>query len=306
MNKRKGFTLVELLVVVAIIGILATLTAVAATAAIRSSRRATIAANMTNVIMALESYRGEFGEYPPDMSDDNEVLRHIKKRWPRADYTDPVTVLTDNIKTAYAPFYSGCDISNANDRQIAALAIWLGGFPDSDGILSGFNANPADPFTYNAGSFDRKVFIELKVDGNIRMIDGKVPCVAFKTGSEYYPFVYFRGSSEGGNAAYFLENDITKNVKAVSFTGFDDAAWKERGQISPYAEKSDDTSDTTKKAIRWYEPRKFQLLHPGLDGNFGSGGLRSLDDSAAKFVKQADFDNITNVSGNAELKTIMP
>ncbi len=334
MNKRKGFTLVELLVVVAIIAILATLTAVGATAAIRSARDATIAMNMTNVIMALEAYRAEHGEYPPDMTNSADVVRHIRKRWPR--FVFDTGKIDDIVRDAYIGTTgdAAIDFNDNNARRLGSLVLWLGGFPDSDGTFRGFSGDPEAPFGRDSGNNNSSTNINngtnsltaanIKIDSyaanntlmemtggkNVLLVEyatgKKVPCLTYKTGSATYPFVYFKGTSEGGNAAYFVENDTTKPVKAIDFTGFTDSDWQNLGYAYPYAEKSDNTSAANITAIRWYEPKKFQILHPGQDGNFGGDDFRSLDDSSAKFVKQADFDNITNASGNKRIQSIMP
>lgn len=61
---RRGFTLVELLVVILIIGLLLALLFGATTAARRSSQSLRVKADLNVIAQALEQYRNDFGAYP--------------------------------------------------------------------------------------------------------------------------------------------------------------------------------------------------------------------------------------------------
>ncbi|HEY2414603.1 MAG TPA: prepilin-type N-terminal cleavage/methylation domain-containing protein [Pirellulaceae bacterium] len=80
-----GFTLVEMLVVITIIGILAALLLPAVMIAIRTARNAAIALEIKQIDTAVEAYRLEKGDYPPNFRDPNIVRRHITKCYPRID-----------------------------------------------------------------------------------------------------------------------------------------------------------------------------------------------------------------------------
>lgn len=82
-----GFTLVEMLVVIAIIAVLAALLIPAVMMAIRAARNTAIALEIKQLDTAIEAYRLEKGDYPPNFRDPNIVRRHITKCYPRIDPT---------------------------------------------------------------------------------------------------------------------------------------------------------------------------------------------------------------------------
>jgi len=180
---RRGFTLIELLVVIIIIGILAGLITAAAIPAVRAVRRMTIVGEMSQLDMAMERYKQERGDYPPDFcgvyDESNSaardaVLNHLRRAFPRyrpgQNPNLPASADTDWEKFAHDVNYAtrtvpsdpdtginlGTDINNiedieANERMTpaSALVFWLGGLPAPAGSstrLIPFSANPANPF----------------------------------------------------------------------------------------------------------------------------------------------------------------
>ena len=322
MKNRHAFTLVELLTVIVIIGILAAIITVAVAGAFRASQMGRIGVQMSQIAMALDRYNSEFGEFPPDMFDDEALVRHVRKRWPRLNLAaivvnpgDPIPLQAERIRSAINATYiaRGYTTVDFTLSEVGALALWLGGFPNSDGILSGFNADPAHPFAFG-DTFDGKVFIDLELgEGkNVRLfpVGGgtnppTVPVIGNEIRGTFVPIVYFRGRAGGGPDAYLTENRSgtgtnrpERIVKHFNFTahGF--------GICVPYIE-SGNLED--RESIRWKNPTTYQLIHPGLDGSFGETEprirrvIRTGDG-----ISLADLDNLTNFSDNRELRSILP
>jgi len=62
---RRGFTLVELLVVIVILALLMALLLPAITGALRTARQAAVQAEINQIAQALESFKSKYGDYPP-------------------------------------------------------------------------------------------------------------------------------------------------------------------------------------------------------------------------------------------------
>ena len=66
LQRKQGFSLIELLVVIAIIGVLASLIVGLAGLAGRKSREGRVRAELAQYITAIERFKDQFGYYPPD------------------------------------------------------------------------------------------------------------------------------------------------------------------------------------------------------------------------------------------------
>jgi len=284
MKTKRAFTLVEILTVIVIVSILATLVTLAVSGAMRAAKRGKIAVEMSQIAMALEQYKAEFGEYPPDMFDDDALVRHVKKRWPRLDWANMPSASSEagSIRQAISDGYgNGVDFTHS-DSQIGALALWLGGFPNVDGKLSGFYADPENPFV-PSDTFDKKNVAELELGKNVQLqnfFGCTVPVIGSEVRDGFAPFVYFRGKTSGGENAY------EETVQRFDFVEF--------GLCVPY-------KDTETK---WKNPSTYQLIHPGLDGRYGEAGVRIIQSGVG--IGPMDLDNLTNFSDYKELKSILP
>ncbi len=66
---RRGFTLIELMIVIAIIAIIGAIVVPSVTSAVRKARIKTTRVGLENVKNAIESYHADTGQYPPSLSD---------------------------------------------------------------------------------------------------------------------------------------------------------------------------------------------------------------------------------------------
>ncbi|MGQ0627428.1 MAG: type II secretion system protein GspG [Phycisphaerales bacterium] len=64
---RRGFTLLEMMLVVLIMGILGTVAVFGAKGLLNQSRKRSTVASLKTIKGALELYNGRFGEYPPSL-----------------------------------------------------------------------------------------------------------------------------------------------------------------------------------------------------------------------------------------------
>lgn len=167
--RRRGFTLIEVLVVLIVLGILVGLLVPAVTGAYNKARVTAAAAEVRNMSLALEAFKQQYGAYPPSrllVAEDGDYsaaavgpvnaplaprsLRALRGLWPRLDLrTDgskpPVPggwfdVNGDHVKQTKPYVLSGSE----------CLVLFLGGVQaktDQGWTVDGFDKNPKNPFT---------------------------------------------------------------------------------------------------------------------------------------------------------------
>jgi len=244
--RRRGFTLVELMMSLIIIGLLTTLVGVAVNFALIAAKNVAIKADIANLDQALQQYKNSYGsEYPACMaippmakvtpSRYDLFDRSLKKRFNR--YTGGYAVVqsllyqgntsvTPNIPawTVNVIGRPGTQVSLNIDNLDAAEAIvfWLAGPPTpitqtSSTILWGFCANPTNPFA-QAGSrapslyeFDETRLTDVDGDGWPEY----VPKMTSTLSSGVPPYVYF----EPNSYRYTYNNFIDYHATYPGFFG---------------------------------------------------------------------------------------
>ena len=267
-NHASGFTLAEMLVVLLIVVILAGLISAAAYRGLARGKVARTTIDIQQLSLALEKYKQQFGEYPPDFSGDlnttavqSLVLSHIAKAFPRytAAYISGVgyPLTWSNLRNeilANSKDSSGNPLIDLNNMSPAtALVFWLGGMPDAQGKLSGFSQNPADPFESPATTPSRiGPFFDFD-PGHLSHNSYYAPPVTAGSGQ---PYIYLRaelGQTEP-KREYFIYNGGT------SYT------FKQGGSsgAKPYWDQ---------RNMGWINPDSFQILFCGQDGKFGKENI---------------------------------
>lgn len=339
-QNRKAFTLVELMIVVVIIAILAGLTTLGTRVAIRKSKEAVTRLSLEQLSMALEKYKNDVGEYPPDFTDIDAVTRHMRLRWPRCEYANFFEELfqeQNEEAVARAVDNFGWDIRNCGPAS--ALVFWLGGIPDSTGVNpAGFFLSPTDPFGILGGTSAQRE------EPRFSFPDSTIVRGAYKFGQygdayglneasqedgpafqpgkdDSKPVVYFTANAPaaGQAAATGMIDDSNESAYQLEYRAeVKFCRFKNLGEAVPYAKSVDADGFMT-----WYEPDRFQIIHPGHDGLFadegagrnGGGGhnvgvesadcptnLRSTANPMT--LTDADADNIVNFSEGGTLESL--
>lgn len=258
----RGFTLVELLTVIVILGVLMGLITTAAIRARLTAKNGAVVMEIAQIADALEAYAQQYGEYPPDFTDQNRVLSHLRVRFP--NWTGGTW---DDFGTAVQ---TGCGLDVNDITPASALVFWLAGLPPtttSGEKPRGFHANPANPF--QGGNPRTPPSYEFNKD---RLRQGKGGWWEyFPSYIEEAPLVYFRARS--GAAAGSEYNGLQYNRGGVA------------GIAVPYQ-----AGDGT-----WRNPQKFQIISCGFDGIYGTntGPRRS---QTGQGCTPEDYDNHTNFS----------
>jgi len=301
-SMRRGFTLVEMLVVIIIIGILAAILVPTIGIAIRRARVTKIALEISQLDQAVEAYKTLYTDYPPDFSNRAVVERHIRKAFPR--------ISSKEFTIAQNLFWNPSQVDPAE-----ALVFWLGGF----------SADPRRPFTGPGGPF---VLVNASTGQYALNADRNAPMFPFAedrltiyladpaTGAPSATGVPMSNDEQEVHSQAMTKNDLfpiyyPANVGAP-YVYFDSrtygmAASVERyppasygstsivGVVSPYF------SDLPTQ--RYMNKKTFQIVSSGLDSEYGviGGSFPSGNGN-----NEADRDNIANFSDGSTLGDKVP
>ena len=160
--RHGGFTLVEMLVVVAIITILAAILVPAVYMGLSAASDARIAIEISNLDAAMRQYKTvTHGHYPPNFTTAAQANAHIQQKFGRYNPTTATVTPPPGLDPA------------------EALVFWL----------QGYGSNPEDPLVGRKELFD---FDESRLIDNG---DGDQYLVYYPRGGQNIPYVYFHSAS---------------------------------------------------------------------------------------------------------------
>lgn len=300
----RGFTLVELLVVITIIAILASLLVVAAMAAMNRARFAKNKVEVDSLSDGMEKYKNEIsgGDFPPNamvnpangtmrtltananpQQVQNDMIRHFKKVAPRMRGEEALVTALAGGALANSTIYNGPSLGTGTVLQgglspAEALVFWLNGFSsDPKAPLTGSGGPVYDKanFGVNGGVEGRTTFFPFEVtrlgprdsNGNFagRFIEFPGPnSVTYRLNLWQY---YPDGSNEP--LVYFDTSRPLLEVEPIA------------GSPEPHlhAIKQAATGSTAPIPIRYANEGKFQILHCGLDERWGNFAAMSIIDT---------------------------
>jgi prepilin-type N-terminal cleavage/methylation domain-containing protein len=295
-----GFTLVEMLVVITIIAILAGLVVTGALVARKRAKIGAIVTEISQFDAALRAYKEKFGEYPPDGTDQNAILRHIHKAFPRYDTAKGVPQIGAPGTGSLTPFNS--------------LTFWLGGrWDDVNKRFTGFSADPTNPFDLGVTPSVSRIGPFLELDPNQCGDGGTVtftpasgttttPMYAFR----YWPKEAVNEAKTYGALVYFrADNGNYDTAKTWSDNTNNFYADKPRPDgVYAWVYPARDTRITSRP---WINPKLFQIFSSGLGLQYDSptdrgtpGFVGLLFPSGDNYGRQT-YDDITNFnSGTLE------
>lgn len=301
MSRRlsRAFTLVEMLVVIGIIAVLAALLLPAVNRAVISARNAAIGVEVNQLATAVESYKQDKGDYPPNFRDPQVVLRHIRKCYPKADPT---------YVSYFVPY--ACDQTRPTFiDEGESLVFWLS-MTDSDPrypFLSYLNPVPATlaPAPKKYYDFDETRLAPLTateaptVNGVGQFYDVRSYVAKYAQESHY---IYMDSRSYDIFTANFGPSPPSSQVYAY--------AEAVSVGVRPYWSDNVSISGATlfRDRFKSVNPTTFQIICAGQDGDFG---IDPSDPNVKTFnaglnYTEGDKDNITNFSAGKTLGDSIP
>jgi prepilin-type N-terminal cleavage/methylation domain-containing protein len=285
-TRRAGFTLVELLIVLAIIALLVSLTAAAVLRFINVGPDVQTRNEIGNMETALTAAKNDLSpgtqlEYLPSILVLREDCQYgttplelasiafLKKAFGKRINLTPRTAL-DIAAGNYIDWNGNgvCDQPLPTNAPFIldggqCLVFWLGGIPSSTGC-TGFSTNPLNPA--DSTTPHKPPYYEFRAARLVAGLGGFFYYVdAYKTSS---PFAYF--TAYPNNAGYNIYNvspysDCFLNGSSplgTVLTGYSTSFTN----LQPYLLSATATSTATK----WVNPSGFQIISAGRDGAFGN------------------------------------
>jgi prepilin-type N-terminal cleavage/methylation domain-containing protein len=299
-NARRGFSLIELMVVIVIIAILMALILPAISGARQRARIAQVSAEVTQLDNAIAKFKSVYNLEPPSSlyippkggtwtAADRSKVRGI---WPQFDFA------TNGGLTIPTNATGGSITGGVHLNGAECLVFFLGGIPDrrnTTAVVGGFSKDPRYPWQYiewnkqtlqweSLGTnregpffeFDNSRFTDLDNDGLLEFAD-PLP-------DQQTPYMYL--SSQGRNY---------KRTNAAGSTLAEQDDYDVHGGNSN-AKDMQAVYLKTAAPVQAHRPDSYQIISPGPDATYGLGGVYK-DGSELTNARTVEADNITNFSG---------
>jgi prepilin-type N-terminal cleavage/methylation domain-containing protein len=296
-TQPRGFTLVELLVVITIIAILAALLTVAATAAMKRARSVRIKVDVDQLSMAVETYAGEIagGDYPPNTMTDsnntsnpinatvrNDLLRHFKRAFPNSRESVDLVEALAGVNYDATPGPTGFANNIPGGLTAAeALVFWMGGFSKDPNYPISGAGGPS--YLVQTGGLDpnaqdtieeRSWVIPLEItrltprndagyfdEANGRFLTYPDPRGA---GDRRINFWRYNGPNSNQPILYFDASRHLPNGSSFVY----DPPLDGYGSATVYSLKTLSVAGSN-QTFRFANDKKFQILHCGIDDDWG-------------------------------------
>ncbi|MBA4016378.1 MAG: hypothetical protein C0483_04245 [Pirellula sp.] len=305
---RLGFTLVEMLVVIAIIGMLMALVSVAVWKALERARMTKIIVEIGQLQTAIQSYKEKHLQYPPCMAEINltnrkvHFMRHVQVAFTNANYgtaESNFNNLRSNLMTGTgvtAQVYNYKDMAgvvkpldlNTLD-QAEALVFWMGGFPTpfnsgssasiANRRIFGFHRDQDSPFRRDAAGTEGLDPLRYRTDPFFQFDETRLTDQDGDGWFEYLPmpqvgsavvapFVYFDADS------YSTASTATGTALEMQIYGYprlgDLNSLENAGIWGLSVPFASYMDPTNSSPMLWANPESFQIQCGGLDGMYSA------------------------------------
>ncbi len=275
-HRTRGFTLVEILMVVAIIGVLAGLIIPAVGMALTAVKRKAIALEVQAIASAVNQYKNKYGDFPPDGSNVTAFERHFRKIFPQIQASEFTTLYANVNPPAGAPTTAVMDPAEA-------LVFCLGGYSSNPtqpftGTGGPLSLVPGSTSTYQYNTERTNAFMEFKQNQLTIAVSGAATVSTDEA-------TYFGGTNDnipvyhpGGRLAPYVYFDsrtyaISTGASLPAFFNKYQPSAVAMGVARPYKSANVNTNVSQTSApdnhFKYVEDKAFQIVSAGLDDMYG-------------------------------------